>query len=96
LGGRTGSRDRRDPGPDRDRAARRGAGRRGRATQSAGNGLAKIAVVERTWARAGMTVGPRARFGLRVGALASTFAHDATTSSSSGWRTTTWPARSRA
>ena len=30
LGGRAGTRDRRDPGPDRDRGARRGAARRGR------------------------------------------------------------------
>ena len=43
----------------------------------AGNGLAKIAVVERHLGTGRMAVGLVRGFGLRSGALASTFAHDA-------------------
>ena len=77
LGGRPGARDRRDPRPDLDRVARRGAARRGRPRGRRERDLAKIAVVERHLGTGRMAVGLVRGFGLESGALASTFAHDA-------------------
>ena len=96
LGGRAGARDRRDPGPDRDRGARRGAARRGRPR---GRG-------ERPREDRGGRAPPRHRAAWPSGSCAGSTSGRGrsprpspttrTTSSSSGWTTTTWPARSGA